>query len=136
MRTKYLFLPLICLFSLLFKTSAAQSTQMIDGLKMPDLLSTRLDLHAALDAPAGKHGFVTVGKDGHFYFQDGIRARFWGVNVSSSRLNIPRSQIEQVVENFARAGLNMVRLEAVDNRNCLLGKTDAPRFAPLRPAVP
>ena len=123
MRTKYLLLPLICLFCLLFKMSAAQ---IMDGLKMPDLLSTRLDLHAALDAPAGKHGFVTAGKDGHFYFQDGVRARFWGVNVSSTRLNIPRPQIEQVVDNFARAGLNMVRLEAIDNRNCLLGKVDAP----------
>ncbi len=99
--------------------------QSVDALKMPDLLSTRLDLRPTLDAPAGKHGFLTAGKDGHFYFQDGRRARFWGVNVSSSRLNLPRPQIEQVVETFARAGLNMVRLEAIDNRNCLLGKVDA-----------
>ena len=33
-----------------------------------------------LDAPAGKHGFVKV-KDGHFYFEDGTRARFWGTKI-------------------------------------------------------
>ena len=98
----------------------------VDAAKMPDLLSTQVDLRSTLEAPAGKHGFVTTGKDGHFHFQDGTRARFWGINVSSSRLNIPRIRIEQVVTNFARAGLNMVRLEAIDNRNCLFGSADAP----------
>ena len=33
-----------------------------------------LDFSHLLDAPAGKHGHVTV-KDGHFYFEDGTRAR-------------------------------------------------------------
>ena len=34
-----------------------------------------LDYSHLLDAPAGKHGFVKV-KNGHFYFEDGLRARF------------------------------------------------------------
>ena len=124
MQSKFLLMPLLGISLCLFhKKSVAQS---VDALKMPDLLSSRIDLRSTLDAPAGKHGFVTSGKDGHFYFQDGVRARFWGINVSSTRLNIPRPQIEQVVENFARAGLNMVRLEAIDNRNCLLGSVNAP----------
>ncbi|HZO89417.1 MAG TPA: hypothetical protein VFB38_13890 [Chthonomonadaceae bacterium] len=84
------------------------------------------DFTATLEAPAGKHGFLTVGKDGRFRWPDGARARFWGINVSSTRLDIPHEQIEQVVQGFARAGLNLVRLEAIDNRNCLLGSTDAP----------
>ena len=88
--------------------------------------SSLLDFRETLQTPAGRRGFLTVGKDGHFYWGDGSRARFWGINVSSTRLNIPNEQIEQVVGNFARAGLNLVRLEAVDNRNCLLGRTDAP----------
>ena len=88
--------------------------------------SSQLDLHNTLDVPAGRHGFLTTGDNGHFYFADGKRARFWGINVSSTRLDIPPEQIEHVVDNFARAGLNMVRLEAIDNRNCLLGKVDAP----------
>jgi hypothetical protein len=88
--------------------------------------SSQLDLRGTLEAPAGKHGYLGVGSNGHFYFDDGRRARFWGVNVSSTRLDIPNEQIERVVTNFAKAGLNMVRLEAIDNRNCLLGKVDAP----------
>jgi len=88
--------------------------------------SSQLDFSSTLEAPAGKHGFVGAGGNGHFYFADGTRARFWGINVSSTRLDIPPEQIERVVTNFAKAGLNMVRLEAIDNRNCLLGKVDAP----------
>lgn len=88
--------------------------------------SVQLDFSSTLEAPAGKHGFVSAGAGGHFYFADGKRARFWGINVSSTRLDIPPDQIERVVTNFARAGLNIVRLEAIDNRNCLLGKVDAP----------
>ncbi len=88
--------------------------------------SSQLDFSDTLEAPAGKHGFVGAGANGHFYFADGTRARFWGINVSSTRLDIPPDQIERVVTNFARAGLNIVRLEAIDNRNCLLGKVDAP----------
>ncbi len=88
--------------------------------------SSQLDFRATLDTPAGRHGFLSAGNNGHFYFADGQRARFWGINVSSTRLDIPPDQIEKVVANFARAGLNLVRLEAIDNRNCLLGKTTAP----------
>ncbi len=88
--------------------------------------SSQLDFSGTLETPAGQHGFLTTGANGHFYFADGKRARFWGINVSSTRLDIPPDQIERVVENFARAGLNMVRLEAIDNRNCLLGKVDSP----------
>ena len=35
-----------------------------------------------LDAPAGKHGFVET-KQGHLYFEDGLRARFLGFNVAA-----------------------------------------------------
>ncbi|HZT44102.1 MAG TPA: hypothetical protein VFA07_18200 [Chthonomonadaceae bacterium] len=88
--------------------------------------SSQLDFSDTLEAPAGQHGFLTVADDGHFHWADGTRARFWGINVSSTRLAIPPQQIEQVVTNFARAGLNLVRLEAIDNRNCLLGSVERP----------
>ena len=84
------------------------------------------DFSRTLETPAGKHGFLTISKRGHFIWQDGTRMRFWGVNVSSTRLNIPTEEIEQTVKLFARSGFNMVRLEAIDNRNCLLGKVEAP----------
>ncbi len=87
--------------------------------------SSSVDFTATLQAPVGGHGFLGVGKDGHFEWADGTRARFWGVNISSTRLNLPDDQIEAVVKTLASAGTNMVRLEAIDNRNCLLGRTDA-----------
>jgi len=91
---------------------------------LPD--SCMIDFSSTLETPAGRHGFLGSSDDGHFVWSDGTRARFWGINVSSTRLDIPPRQIEQVVANFARAGMNMVRLEAIDNRNCLLGKQEAP----------
>ena len=83
--------------------------------------SSLTDFSSTLEKPAGKRGFLSVGADGRFRWPDRTRAKFWGINVSSSRLNIPDAQIETVVKGFARAGLNMVRLEAIDNRGCILG---------------
>lgn len=37
-----------------------------------------LDYSYLLDAPAGKHGFVTT-RNGHFYFEGGVRAKFLGL---------------------------------------------------------
>lgn len=71
-------------------------------------------------------GFLRVGTDGHFHWGDGRRARFWGINISSTRLNIAPERIEQITSTLAHAGINLVRLEAIDNRNCLLGSVDAP----------
>jgi len=88
--------------------------------------SSAIDFRHTLETPAGKRGFVTLAKDNKFRFEDGTRAKFWGVNISSTRLDVPNSIIEKACEAFARAGINMVRLEAIDNRNCLLGKTDNP----------
>lgn len=86
--------------------------------------SCNLDFSYTLQKPAGKKGFLKVSPEGKFQWGDGSRARFWGINVASTRLNIPPSQIDAVVKNFAKAGLNLVRLEAADNRNCLLGAAD------------
>ena len=33
-----------------------------------------MDFSYLLDAPAGKHGFITE-RDGHFYFEDGTRGK-------------------------------------------------------------
>lgn len=95
-----------------------------DDMALP--ASCLIDFTATLDVPAGRHGFLKNSPDGHFAWGDGTRARFWGINVSSTRLDIPPRQIDEVVATFARAGMNMVRLEAIDNRNCLLGKPEAP----------
>lgn len=108
----------------------AQATDSLSAANAAPLLppSSLLDFNTDADPlrSIARKGFMAVGGDGHFRYEDGTRARFWGINVSSTRLDIPDARIEQAVEHFARAGLNMVRLEAIDNRNCLLGSTDAP----------
>ncbi len=120
---------LLCglIFGLLFlgsKSLVAENVPPPEKRRLPD--SCLIDFSSTLDTPAGRNGFLKNSNDGHFAWSDGTRARFWGINVSSTRLDIPPREIEQVVAAFARAGMNMVRLEAIDNRNCLLGKTDAP----------
>ncbi len=103
----------------------------VGGALLPT--SSNIDLSNTLQKPAGGRGFLTTGTDGKFHWADGTRARFWGINVASTRLNIPRKEIEEVVRNFAKSGLNLVRLEAIDNRNCLLGSptgADSRHFDP------
>jgi glycosyl hydrolase family 42 (putative beta-galactosidase) len=78
------------------------------------------DMSYLLDAPAGRHGFLTTRPNGHFYWGDGTRARFWGINVASRSLRQAPEEIDRVAGVLARAGVNMVRLEAIDNARCLL----------------
>ncbi|MDP8230606.1 MAG: hypothetical protein P9L93_05830 [Candidatus Gorgyraea atricola] len=76
---------------------------------------SRLDFSFLLDAPAGSHGFLTV-KDGHFYFEDGKKARFWGVNIHSDTACFPtRKQAEDVSKRLAQLGCNAVRMHFLDN---------------------
>jgi hypothetical protein len=82
--------------------------------------SSLYDLSALLDAPAGRHGFLTTRPDGHFYWGDGTRARFWGINIASRSLRRPAQEIDRVTGVLARAGVNIVRLEAIDNARCLI----------------
>lgn len=72
------------------------------------------DFRFLLDAPAGKHGFVTV-KDGHFVFADGTPARFWGVNTNSSFHYGEKAHIAKVLEQIAACGYNAIRLHHFDN---------------------
>ncbi|MHB2020312.1 MAG: hypothetical protein ACYCW6_25530, partial [Candidatus Xenobia bacterium] len=70
--------------------------------------------------PAKPHGFLKVGPNGTFVWPDGRRARFWGVNVSNLSLWISHDEIDQVVNELARGGCNLVRFEALDSRGGLL----------------
>lgn len=73
-----------------------------------------LDFSHLLDAPAGKHGFVSA-RNGHFIFEDGTRARFLGFNVAS-RSNAPDHETaEKMAARFASLGVNIIRLHAADN---------------------
>ncbi|MDH7570493.1 MAG: F0F1 ATP synthase subunit gamma, partial [Armatimonadota bacterium] len=133
MRTRFLWplLPAI-LLSLLRATGAAAATaagkeRAVATVNDPsawyrwtfaldDPTLGEIDLRFLLDPPAGKHGFVTVGRDGHLYFQDGTRARFFGTNVGGARCAPDRKTAEQVAERLARFGVNLLRLHTPDSR--------------------
>src|SRR5258708_6118027 len=82
--------------------------------------SSIVDFKYLLHAPAGKHGFLTTDKNGHFVWPDGQRAKFWGVNISNRSVFVKKDEIDRVVDVLARAGTNMVRLEALDSTGALV----------------
>ncbi|MBI2251468.1 MAG: hypothetical protein HYU63_01695 [Armatimonadetes bacterium] len=83
--------------------------------------SSLIDFNYLLDPPAGKYGFLKI-KEGHFYWENGKRAKFWGINLSSLSLNIEKEKIDYITNVFAASGINLVRLEAIDNYNCLISE--------------
>lgn len=82
--------------------------------------ATIADNSDLLSAPAGARGFLFVGTDGRFYFEDGTRGRFWGINVAGESVFQPRAIIDAAVEAIARAGFNLVRLHHIDDDHGLL----------------
>lgn len=74
-----------------------------------------LDFSFLLDAPAGKHGFLTVGPDGHFRFEKQQRnIRFYGTNLAGTTIYLPEAKQERLADIFARIGYNAVRLHHID----------------------
>lgn len=72
-----------------------------------------MDFSYLLDAPAGKHGFITE-RDGHFYFEDGTRGKFVGFNLPT-RANMPDHHTADVLSTrFASMGVNVIRVHAAD----------------------
>lgn len=66
-----------------------------------------------LDAPAGKHGFIKA-KDGHLYFEDGVRGKFVGFNMPA-RANMPDHRTAEILSGrLASMGVNIVRIHAID----------------------
>ncbi len=82
--------------------------------------SSLVDFSYLLDTPAGKHGFLEAREDGHFYFADGNRARFWGINIASKSVFHQPEVIDQIVDGIAKAGFNLVRIHHIDERNGIL----------------
>lgn len=86
----------------------------------PFVLPTQMDQNtpvnsgkAVLDAPAGKHGFVKV-KKGHFYYEDGTRAKFWGINLGFNANFPTHKQAEIMADRIAFFGFNAVRFILMD----------------------
>jgi len=95
--------------------------------------SSLVDFSFRLAPPAGHKGFLFVGSDGHFYFQDGGQARFWGINVAKDAVFVSHETIDTAAALFARAGFNLVRLHHVDDVNGLLPRAQAGRKPRIDP---
>ncbi len=85
--------------------------------------SSLADFAFLLDPPAGRHGFLTVDKQGRFAWPTGRRAKFWGVNISRRSVFVDDSTIERAADVLARSGANMVRFEALDAAGGILGES-------------
>ncbi|MBN1601840.1 MAG: hypothetical protein JW915_09535 [Chitinispirillaceae bacterium] len=72
-----------------------------------------VDWSSLLDAPAGKHGFLTV-KNGRFFFKDGTPAKFWGTNLVEKDCFASNAEIDSVTTRLARMGCNLLRLHHLD----------------------
>ncbi len=119
----------IALFaSLLFEMSALRASSQGLGRINPNAGlfpdSSIQDFSYLQDRPAGKHGFLQTSPEGKFVWSNGKRARFWGINVSNRSIFVTHAQIDRVVDVFARAGVNMVRFEAVDSTGGILDSDD------------
>ncbi len=71
------------------------------------------DFGKAFDAPAGKHGFVTV-RGADFVFADGTPLRMWGVNLSASGCFPEKQEAAAVAAFLARWGFNAVRFSHLE----------------------
>ncbi|MEM2286028.1 MAG: beta-galactosidase, partial [Ignisphaera sp.] len=75
--------------------------------------ATSIDLSVYLHKPAGKYGHVYVGSDGRLYVGS-QRIRFLGINLVSPAIFAPQSVAEALAKRFAKYGINLVRLHALD----------------------
>lgn len=62
-----------------------------------------------LDAPAGKHGFVTIEGSG-FAFEDGAPAVFWGTNHGNRTCGPDHEEADRRVAWYSKFGINGIRL--------------------------
>ena len=109
--------------------SVNSKTPLLDPNLTPYPRSALHSFDGLLDAPAGKYGFLTS-RGAHFYWPNGKRARFWGINVANTSLQEPEADIDAIVENFRTAGFNLLRLHHFDERGGIidLDKPDSRQF--------
>jgi len=74
---------------------------------VPDT-DNRINMSSWLDAPAGKHGFVTM-QDEKFVFEDGTPVKFWGVNICSAKPYVSKEEVDKWIPFLTKYGINSVR---------------------------
>ena len=77
-----------------------------------------LDGSRWVEAPTGKHGFVTA-KGDRFVFEDGTPIRFFGAQIGS----FSKEQLDYAVRRMRRQGINITRLHGLENLNDRSGRT-------------
>src|SRR5512138_2796417 len=77
-----------------------------------------LDGSRWVEAPTGKHGFVTA-KGERFVFEDGTPVRFFGAQIGS----FSREQLDYAVRRMRRQGINITRMHGLENLNDRGGRT-------------
>lgn len=115
-RTMGSIFALSCL--LMIAGDAVAKTDTSDWLpyEMPNvrkLKGTALDMSFLLDAPAGRHGFLTV-KGDKFFFEDGTQGRFWGGNLFAEANFPTHKQAEALADRIAMTGANIIRMHHLD----------------------
>ncbi|MBO5008403.1 MAG: S-layer homology domain-containing protein [Clostridia bacterium] len=83
-----------------------------EPVDVSDTEGTVLDVSWILDAPAGKHGYLSTEGD-NFVFEDGTEANFWGINIILD-MSYTREHLSKLAEQCAQKGYNIVRLLSLD----------------------
>lgn len=117
---KFLLLFLLCVQCGLFLNGQSSGYKDWFAFKPGEMSADAvLNMSAWLDAPAGKHGFLTMkGKD--YIFEDGTPIKFWGVNIASRLPFMEKEKVGAWVRVLSSYGINSVRFhkftwDATDN---------------------
>jgi hypothetical protein len=97
--------------ALSYGTAAAQG-RFVLPLPSDDFSPTVLDAGRWIEAPTGKHGFVTV-RGERFVFSDGTPVRFWGAQINP----FPKEQMDYLVRRLRKQGINLVRMHGLNFLN-------------------
>ncbi len=66
------------------------------------------------EKPAGKHGFLGI-NDRDFVFEDGTKAKFWGVNINGAACFPEHDYAKVFARRLAKMGVNLVRFHQLDS---------------------
>lgn len=91
-----------------------------------------LDFSFLQEAPAGKHGFLKRGTDGHGTFEKkpGSRPRFYGGNFAWDSSLLEKDECARVAAELPRLGYNLVRAHQHDTKFLPKGAKDSAALDP------
>lgn len=97
---------------------AARDTENFYIYEQPNiekLKGSALDMSFALDAPAGKYGFVKRDGDKFVLSNTNDEIKFWGTNISDQNIFLEHDEAEKVADRIAQMGFNIVRIHKFDS---------------------